>query len=118
MLPPAGTVATGSGGAGCAVAGQEMAAGVHCAHFALREAASYGGLPGLGVVGAGFDAASHQDAWRTAGGWMLTPSNGSLTHGGKSSDWAGKVAAKQLKVGDVIVRSSGPPPCAVLASGC
>ena len=72
----------------------------------------------MGVVGAGFDAASHQDAWRTAGGWMLTPSNGSLTHGGKSSDWAGKVAAKQLKVGDVVVRSSGPPPCALLASGC
>ena len=93
-----------------------MAAGVHCAHFALREAASYGGLPGLGVVGAGFDAARDRKANESAEGWMLDPGGGSLIHDGKASDWAGKAAAQQLKVGDVVVRSHQPP-CALPAAG-
>ena len=116
--PSAGTVATGPGMGGSAAAGAEMAAGVHCAHFTLRKADSDGFLPQVGAVGAGFDATGDQAATRSAEGWMLAPgsSYGSLWHGGKDSDWAGKAAAEQLKAGDVVVRSH-PPPCPLPAAG-
>ena len=104
--PSAGTVATSTGGEGSATAGEEMAAGVHCAHFTLRKANPFGGvLPYVGVVGAGFDAARDPYAHPSAEGWVLNPDDGSLRHGDDYIiDWAGKAAAEQLGEGDVVVR--------------
>ena len=115
--PSAGTVATGlSYDCGSAASGAEMAAGVHCAHFTLRKAGS--GLPYVGVVGAGFDAARDQWAQDSAEGWMLGTSDGRLRHDRKTGDWAGKAAAAQLKEGDVVVRSHHPAArCALPVAG-
>ena len=116
--PSAGTVATSPDyDTGSAVAGEEMAAGVHCAHFTLREADRGGDLPRVGVVGAGFDAARDQQASYSAEGWLLYPYDGTLLHGGNVSDWAGKAAAGQLKEGDVVVRSHRPAALLPAAGG-
>ena len=117
--PSAGTVATGSGGRGSAAAGEEMVAGVHCAHFTLRKADSRNGhLPRVGVVGAGFDAARDKcgaKSHKCAEGWVLNPDDGTLRHGDDYGiDWAGKAAAEQLEEGDVVVRSR---PAVLLAAG-
>lgn len=90
-----------------------MAAGVHCAHFTLRKASGAGYLPRVGVVGAGFGAARDKWASDSAEGWLLNlrevgRNGGTLLNGGECSDWEGKAAAAQLKVGDVVVRSHHP----------
>ena len=91
-----------------------MTAGVHCAHFELRELDGY---PMVGVVGPGFDPAAGGHvgkAFKSAEGWVMVTNTGDLCHGGGASNWVGR-PEQSLKVGDVVVRR---PPCAALRRGC
>ena len=107
---PAATVATKGGGvwqsAVCG-GGHEMTAGVHCAHFELREL----GYANLGVTGPGFDPAASGVAYASAEGWVMATWNGDLCHGGVYSEWVGQPQEDEIKGGDVVVRR---PPCVAL----
>ena len=85
-----------------------MTAGVHCAHFEMRELY----LANVGVAGPGFDPAAGGEAHMSAEGWLMATLTGKLWHGGGGSDWAGQ---PRCKVGDVVVRR---PPCAAPRRGC
>ena len=85
-----------------------MTAGVHCAHFEMREL----GYAYLGVAGPGFNPAASGGAWNSAEGWMMFTGDGDLGHdGGSWSQWAGQPKMHEIKDGDVVVRRP-PPPCA------
>eukprot|EP01045_Picozoa_sp_COSAG04_P026926 COSAG04_NODE_3838_length_2488_cov_3.587841_5_plen_91_part_01 len=88
-----------------------MTAGVHCAHFEIRQL----GRAMVGVAGPGFDPAAGGEAYKSAEGWVMATSTGSLYHGGSTSQWAGQPKYKEMKDGDVVVRR---PPCAALRRGC
>ena len=82
-----------------------MTAGVHCAHFELRQLHAF-----VGVAGPGFNPAAgaaqraFSEACKSAKGWMMYTYSGNLylRHGGKSSEWAGQ--PREIKDGDVVVR--------------
>ena len=108
------TVATNSSIYQSAVCGggHEMRAGVHCAHFELRELND--GEAMVGVAGPGFDpAAGGGMAWHSAEGWVMEAYDGNLRHGYSDSKWAGQ--PQEIKGGDVVVRR---PPCAAPRHGC
>ena len=90
--------------------GHEMTAGVHCAHFELRQLHAF-----VGVAGPGFDPAPGGAACDSAEGWTMWTVNGSLNHGGRVSEWAGRPKNNEVKEGDVVVRR---PPCAAPRRGC
>ena len=90
-----------------------MTAGVHCAHFEVRElgdAYDVEGAAFVGVAGPGFDPAAEGAAYQSAEGWVMDTGDGHLLHGGYSK-WAGQC---EVKVGDVVVRR---PRCAALRVG-
>ena len=121
---PAATLATtGRGDMQSAVCGggHEMTAGVHCAHFEIRE---WVGTPKVGVVGPGVDPAAGDRAPMSAEGWLMATDTGCLRHGGvgwsgDDSKWAGQPGERgglqAIKEGDVVVRR---PPRAALRRGC
>ena len=106
------TVATGGSGntqgAVCG-GGHEMTAGVHCAHFEMRQ---LGGAR-VGVAGPGFDPAVRGAAVDSAEGWVMQLSRGRVWNGGSYTNWAGQ--PNRFKAGDVVVRR---PPCAAPRRGC
>ena len=89
-----------------------MTAGVHCAHFELRQL--YSGAF-VGVAGPGFDPAAGGTAKDSAEGWLMRTYDGELWHGGRNSKWAGQPQGREIKAGDVVVRR---PPCAAPRRGC
>mgnify|MGYP003326576150 CR=1 FL=1 len=96
--------------------GHEMTAGIHCAHFEIREL----DFAYVGVAGPGFDPAAGGMAKNSVEGWLMGAGTGDLRHGGSNSKWAGQPKGPNswtsaLKVGDVVVRR---PPCAALRRGC
>ena len=82
-----------------------MTAGVHCAHFEIRQL----DYALVGVVGPGFDPAAGGQANESAEGWLMGTGSGNLRHGGSGSKWAGQPKQGEIKAGDVVVRR---PPCA------
>ncbi len=89
-----------------------MTAGVHCAHFEVRQLDV---RAMVGVAGPGFDPAAGGAAYKSAEGWVMHTWSGGLYHGGRRSGWAGQPKEKEIKDGDVVVRR---PPCAALRRGC
>ena len=88
-----------------------MTAGVHCAHFEIRQL----GYANVGVAGPGFDPAAGGEANESAEGWVMDTETGRLWHGCRSSEWAGQPKQFEIKEGDVVVRR---PPCAAPRRGC
>ena len=71
-----------------------MTAGVHCAHFEMRELGTWATF--VGVVGPGFDPAAGGEAKESAEGWMMYTDNGKLFQGGSGSEWAGRPGGSRL----------------------
>ena len=90
-----------------------MTAGVHCAHFALRQLGDGNAM--VGVAGPGFDPAAGGMAYGSAEGWLMGAGGGSLGHNDRWNKWAGQPEDDEIKGGDVVVRR---PPCAAPRRGC
>lgn len=79
-----------------------MIDGTHYAEMTLLKKGSLGGGVYMGVVGAGFDAASGRFASSSTDSWLFHTGGGRLLHAGSYSSWQGQPQPRVVQKGDVV----------------